>query len=263
MSKIEEALKKARSQQYQELVKNDTDLDEYHYSDISLMEYDDEVDKDVLSNHRILHHEMQNHNILNEFRALRTTLLQNSKVTNPCIMVYSSSPGAGSSYVAANLAAAIALDQKRTSLLISCDIKNTPDFENLINSPNYGLVDYLSTELYAEQIIYPVGIKRVRVIPSGMSKGNFSEYFSSRRFHELLDEIKVRYRDRYIILDAPSASEEADIKLLSEFVDYGLLVVPYGRDSMDSINKASRLISKEKLLGIIINNKPNILNIFS
>jgi len=260
MSKIEEALKKARFKQHQELVRKDTDLDTYHYSDISLMEYDDAIDSEVLSNHRILHHDMLNHNIFNEFRALRTTLLQNSKVTNPCIMVYSSSPGAGASYVAANLATAIALDEKRTSLIINCDIKNIPDYENLINSPNYGLVDYLSTNIDAEQIIYPVGIKRVRIIPAGISKEKFSEYFALRRFHELLDEIKSRYRDRYIILDAPSASEAADIKLLSELVDYGLLVVPFGRDTLSYINKASKLISKEKFLGVIINNKPNILS---
>lgn len=259
MSKIEEALRKSRHQQPRELVKKETDVDVYHNSDIALMDYDGEVEKETLSNLRLLHHDMSNNYILNEFRELRTTLLQNSRVINPCIMVYSSVPGAGSSYVAANLATAIALDENKTSLVISCNIKSTPEYEKLIKSPNYGLVDYLSTDIDAEQIIYPVGIKRVRIIPAGPAKGTFSEYFSLRRFHELLEEIKGRYSDRYIILDAPSTSNAADIKLLSEFVDYALLVVPFGKDSLENIDKASKLIGNEKLLGIVINNKPNIL----
>lgn len=260
MSKIEDALKKARFQQHQQLVTKETELDEYRSSDIALMKYHGAVEQEVLSNLRILHREMQDPNIVNEFRTLRTTLLQNSDISNPCIMIYSSSPGAGASYVAANLATAIALDEKRTSLLISCDIKNTPDYESLINAPGYGLVDYLTTDIDAEHIIYPVGIQRMRIIPAGMSTEKFSEYFALSRFHELLNEIKNRYRDRYIIIDAPSAVEAADIKLLSELVDYALLVVPFGRENIDKINKASRLIDRNKFLGAIINNKQNIIS---
>jgi len=260
MSKIEDALKKARMQKKTELVTNSSELIDYQNSDIALMEDDNVFNRDELSNQKILHHDMLNSNILTEFRSLRTTLLQKSKGTAISVMIYSSIPGAGSSYVAINLAAAIALDENRTSLILGCDFKNKAKYENLIKSADYGLVDYLSTNINAEKIIYPVGIKRVRIIPVGTPKETFGEYFSLRRFNELFDEIKKRYNDRYVIIDAPSALDAADIKILSEFVDYNLLIVPFGKDNVGNINKALRLVNDDKLLGIVINNKPCILS---
>ena len=258
MSKIEEALKKARSENSTELTKIGSNIQKYVSYDISLMEHDKQVGADVLSKLKIIHYQMQDRKILSEFRALRTKLVEISNGSNLCIMIYSSMPGAGSSYVAANLAAAIALDEKKTSLLVNCDFTCKPDYEHLIRNNHGGLVDYLSTDIAAEKIIYPVGIKRLRIIPAGSTEQSFSEYFTLRRFHHLLEEIKSRYHDRYIILDAPSAMNPADIRLLSEFVDYGLLITPFGKDSLENVDKASRLISKEKMIGVIINNKPEI-----
>ena len=121
MSKIEEALNKARSDNSTELVKTSSSIQKYVNSDISLMEYDEHVGDDVLSKLKIIHYQMKNRKIFSEFRALRTKLIEKSDGSNLCIMIYSSVPGAGSSYVAANLAAAIALDEKKTSLLVNCD----------------------------------------------------------------------------------------------------------------------------------------------
>jgi len=256
MNNIEEALKKARKQHATELVANHKELSNEINTDIALMDTGSSVADDELSNLRILHNNMLNSHILAEFRTLRTTLLQKTKGNNKTILVYSSKPRAGASYVSVNLAAALALDEKKTSLVINCDINNKAIYENLINSKSFGLVDYLSSEINAEQIIYPTGIKRLRVIPAGESEESFNEYFSLRRFHELLDEIKERYGDRYIILDGPSASDAADIRLLSEVVDIVLMVVPFGKDSVDSVKNASRLVSKDKFIGIVINDIP-------
>ena len=258
MSKIEEALKKARSETPTELAKAGSNIQRYVNYDIALMEDDKQVGADILSKLKIIHYQMQDRKIFSEFRSLRTNLVEKANGSNVCIMIYSSIPGAGSSYVAANLAAAIALDEKKTSLLINCDFTCKPDYEDLIKNSHGGLIDYLSSDISAEQIIYSVGIKRLRIIPAGSTEQAFSEYFTSRKFHDLLEEIKSRYHDRYIILDAPSALNPADIRLISEFADYGMLITPYGKDNLDNLNKASRLISKEKMIGVVINNKPSI-----
>ena len=258
MSKIEDALKKSRSDNSTELVKTSSNVQSYINSDISLMEYDEQVAIEVLSNLKIIHYGMKDQKIFSEFRSLRTKLIQKSENTNLCIMIYSSLPGGGSSYVAANLAAAIALDEKKTSLLVNCDFTCKPDYENLLGQYHGGLIDFLSSDLPVEDIIYRSGIKRLRIIPAGSTNDTFSEYFTLRKFHELLQQIKGRYSDRYIILDAPSAMNPADIRLLSEFVDFGVLIVPYGKDSLDNIDKASKLISKEKMIGVVINNIPEI-----
>jgi protein-tyrosine kinase len=49
----------------------------------------------------------------------------------------------------------------------------------------------------------------------------------------------------------------ADAAILSEVVDYIVVVVPYGKVTESRINKAVKLLPQEKIAGIIINNRKN------
>lgn len=262
-SNIENALIKAK-------VKQSTDLELTHkqtellagesISDINNMHESEVIDDSVLSKLKITHHGMENNDLFNQFRALRTTIMQNININNACILVYSTIPEGGASYVSVNLASAIALDQKRTSLLINCDYKKSALYEELLNHKR-GLIDYLLEDINVKEIIHPCGIRRLRIIPSGEITVSFGEFFTTNKLRNLLAELKKKYHDRTIILDGPSSLDVADIKLLSEFADAALLIVPYGKNSADDVNRAASLVSKDKLLGIVINNKQTI-NLF-
>ena len=105
-------------------------------------------------------------------------------------------------------------------------------------------------------MIHPVGIERLRVIPSGGRREISAEYFTSVKMNQMLDSIKQRYRERYIILDAPPMTESADTQILAELCDYVVLVVPYGRTLDSQIDASVKTIGEKKLLGIIFNNEP-------
>jgi len=237
MSNIENALIKAKSEEKKGIIRGNTDDLTIVPSDIKQMREVEPIDNAILDELKIIHQEMKNKDIYNEFRALRTLILQKIQRANTSILIYSTMPGGGSSYISANLGAAIALDNKKTALLLNCDFKSPAEYEKLLPDKT-GLIDYLSDEIGIDKIIHPTGIKRLRVIPSGDTRYSFSEYFTSGKLKELFSEIKMRYSDRSIIVDSPPASEVADIKLLMEEIDYALLVVPFGKNNVETVMQA-------------------------
>ena len=124
-----------------------------------------------------------------------------------------------------------------------------------------GITDYLGgSELGVEQIIHPVGIPRLRLIPAGAANDVESEYFTSQKMRKLLRDVRERYPDRYTIIDAPPVLESADAHILAELCDFVLLVVPYGKVVESQIMAAAKGFGERKLLGIIFNDEPQLQN---
>jgi Mrp family chromosome partitioning ATPase len=109
-----------------------------------------------------------------------------------------------------------------------------------------------------EQIIHPVGIQRLRLIPTGGQMDITVEYFTSLKMRRLLKNIKERFADRYIIIDAPPIMESADTRILADVCDYAILVVPYGKATEAQVLKASKSLGAHKLLGIVFNDEPRL-----
>ena len=71
---------------------------------------------------------------------------------------------------------------------------------------------------------------------------------------EFFAEIKSRYADRYVIVDAPSAADyDAEIRILAELCDFAVLVVPYGKVTRSELNAAIGKIGNERLAGVVYN----------
>jgi exopolysaccharide/PEP-CTERM locus tyrosine autokinase len=191
---------------------------------------------------------------LNTFRTLRTKLLELSKGQNFSIVVTSPQPEGGTSFIAANLAAAFALDTSKTAVIIDCHIRHPSLHEIFDLFPEYGLTDFLeSPDLGIGSIIYPSGIKRLRVIPAGQQRESGAEFFTSFRMKQFLNAVKKRYPDRFIIIDAPSVIESPDSKILSELCNYTLLVVPKGKLTESTIQEAVSAFNPDKLAGVVFN----------
>lgn len=194
---------------------------------------------------------------LNALRELRTSVLQRLDPEKRIIMVTATADGGGASFVARNLAAAIALDEGKTALIIDCNLKH-PDISRLAETKsNPGLRGFLKdTTINPEDIICRTGVPRLRIIPAGDSVEEVREFFTSLRLRQLLIELKRRYPERYIVLDAPSISSDADARILVDVCDQVALVVPFGKTTTTQIVHAAKLIGKDKFMGLIFNNKP-------
>ena len=274
MSKIQEALdkiklaqEKAQSEQESSSAqsnKNSFDVvsgNATNYSDggdITDMHEPRLLTDDEKAKTKIIGARMHDRRVFNAFRDLRTSVFQRIDKDNPIVMVTSCTNSGGSSFVSMNLAAAIANDETKTSLLVDCNLA-APSFSNLpiTDSPKVGLKDYLKeTNRSIDEIIYPCGVPRLRVIPAGNLNAPMAEYFTSMRLTKLFSEIQSRYRHRYIIVDAPPITENADARILAQVCDYVVLVIPYGKITEDQVLRTARIIGKDKLLGTVFNNQP-------
>ncbi len=82
------------------------------------------------------------------------------------------------------------------------------------------------------------------------------EYFSSFRMRALIDSLRSRYPDRYLFLDGPAVKGSPDARILSDLVDFVVLVTGSGRDTPSAINKHVAGFDPAKLAGVVINEIP-------
>lgn len=217
------------------------------------------LDKHALTQYRLIHPEMGENRTVRAFREIRTKVIQKTQGRNCVIMVTSVTSKGGSSFVSLNLSAAFAFDAGKTALLMDCNFRN-PFLHKMFNArkePYHGLTDYLENpDMDIADIIHPIGIERLRVIPSGGQREIPAEYFTSVKMRRLLESIRQRYRERYIVLDAPPMTESADTQIIAELCDYVVLVVPYGKVSDAQVVNSAKAIGEKKLLGVVFNNEP-------
>lgn len=211
-----------------------------------------------LSERGIIHPERLGDPVVQAFRELRTRIIQQSRGQNGVILVCGVREESGSSFVAQNLAAAFAFDAGKTALVIDCNLKN-PSVHRLIeDASSQGLTDYLENpELDIAEIIRPVGIARYRVIAAGQRELP-AEHLTSQKMKRLIDSVRLRYGERFIILDGPPMSDIADIRTLTELCDYVIVVARYGSATNTQIENCLSAIDDKKLLGIVFNDEPRI-----
>jgi len=210
-----------------------------------------------LAESRIIHPEMGENPTVRAFREMRTKILQTTKGRNGVLMVTSVSGQSGSTFVALNLSAAFAFDVGKTALLLDCNLRNPRLHLLFKNQAATGLTDYLENPgMDIADIIHPVGIERLRIIPAGGKREIPTEYFTSVRMKRLLDTVRARYPERFIILDSPPMTESADTQILADLCDYTVLVVPYGGVSAAQIDNCVKALDRSKLLGMVFNNEP-------
>jgi exopolysaccharide/PEP-CTERM locus tyrosine autokinase len=209
---------------------------------------------DDLDERRIIHPESRNRDLVNRFRHLRTKLLELSGGNNFTMVVSGASEGAGTSFMALNLAAAFAFDQSKTALIIDCNLRNPTLHSQLDIAAEAGLTDFLEdSDFDIGKIIYPTGIPRLRLVPAGSQREDAAEFFTSFRMKQFLQAIRRRYPDRFIVLDTAPISDSPDARILGDLCDYSMLVVPHGRITTAAAENAAQAFNPEKFVGAVIN----------
>ena len=270
MSKIEKALSRANSARQLKLASSTPSpaSDEKHLvlsqtahsemlaeasTTIALMQEPTRRSAGDLTARGIINPEMGETPTVKAFRDIRTKILQKTQGRNCVLMVTALQKDSGTSFVSLNLGAAFALDAGKTALVVDCNLHNS---SSLLWDPRVsGLTDYLKNpEIGLPKIIHRVGIERLRVIPAGSNSKEPGEYFTSDKMKGLLDAVRSRYPDRFVILDAPPVLESADTQILGDLCDCVLLIIPYGTATPSQIERSLKAIDRNKLLGVVFNN---------
>ena len=196
---------------------------------------------------------------LDAYKVLRTQIRQRTKEQGMnTIMVTSVKPGEGKTVTAINLALTFAREYHQTVLLVDCDLKKQDIHRYLGFASDRGLIDYLEYDMPLKDFIIWPGIEKLTLISGGRVVSDSSELLGSPKMKELLEDMKTRYNDRYVILDVPAVIDGADAMVFAPLVDGIIMVVEKGATSLSDVKKALELMPREKFLGFVLNDRTGV-----
>lgn len=188
------------------------------------------------------------------YRSLRTSLLLKTDRTGARVLqITSAEPGDGKTTTVSNLALAIA-QTGRKALIIDADLRR-PTVHKLFGINNaVGLGDVLAQEIDAQTSIRETRISNLSILTAGMLPENPSEMLMSRRFAEMINQLRNEYD--YILIDTPPLVVVSDPSVIASTVDGVLLVVRIDKNRRGVIRKVQQIIQTNgiKITGLIANN---------
>lgn len=208
--------------------------------------------REQMRERKIIYSGMADKEVMDAYRELRIQLRNRAGEGNFTVMFSSLGSGAGSLLTAFNLAAAFSLDSHTSALLVDCD-PYCNQLQGLVSSPmSNGVTDFVANpSLNIKSILYPSGVERLTVIPAGTRASSAVELFSAVRMRELINELKDRYPDRCIVLNAPPFRENTEARILERFADQIVFGVPFGEVAGETIEDAVDALDSDKFSGLI------------
>jgi protein-tyrosine kinase len=186
------------------------------------------------------------------FRTLRSRLSQIASTQMlKRILITSSLPAEGKTFVTANLAQSIIRQPDRRVLLIDADLRASRLHVALGAPSTPGLSDYLRGEVDEYAIIQSGPDENLCFIPGGNQVSNPSELLPHDRMRHLLDVVTPMFD--FVILDSPPATPVHDPSVLADLCDGVLFVVRAGVTEFEVAEKAVAEFREKNLLGVVLN----------
>lgn len=188
-------------------------------------------------------------------RTIRTNL-QFASVDNKLktILVTSSIPGEGKSFIASNLAVSLA-DAGNKVLLVDCDIRRGRQHRIFKRHNKKGLSSLLLEDVKTayKSYINDSGIKNLSIIFKGVTPPNPSELLNSAKNKELISIIKKQYD--YVIFDGAPVGGLPDSLVMSTLVDGVIVVCSYKSTSYKLLEDTKKNLENinANILGVVLN----------
>lgn len=219
------------------------------------------IDTDSLNKRGYLIDTGERKSIKDEFRQIKRKLLNNAfgssaKLLNHpnLVMVSSSQPNEGKTFVSINLALSIALEQDKTVLLIDADVLRPSVNRELGIEQTEGLIDYLlQPNKSASEVIFNTNIDNLKIIPAGKPHHLSNELLASEKMAMLANELATRYPDRIVIFDSPPLIGVTETLVLANLVGQALIVVEESKTTIANIKAATESLNEDLAVGIVMN----------
>ena len=173
------------------------------------------------------------------------------------IMIVSSEPNEGKSFIAMSLWKQMALAGEKT-IFVDCDMRKSVlveqyQIEREDGKDLWGLSHYLSDYKKLEDCILTTDLPDGDILPNANNIVNPSMLLESRRFSELLDILAQRYR--YVFMDVPPLGLVSDAERIGHFCDGAILTVRSGETPRSIIRSSIYQLERAgcPILGIALN----------
>lgn len=187
-----------------------------------------------------------------QFRTLRSRLYQ-LRANQPLqtLLVTSSLPAEGKTFMANNLAQSFVLKQDCRVLLIDADLRRSRLHAPLGAPVAPGLTDYLRGDANELAAIQKGNKGDLCLLAGGNQVADPSELLSNGRLKVLLDRMKKIFD--WIIVDSPPCLPVADASGLADLCDGVLLIVRAGSTPSEVAQKTCKQLETKNVLGVVLN----------
>jgi capsular exopolysaccharide synthesis family protein len=187
-----------------------------------------------------------------QFRTLRSRLYQLREATPlKRILITSALAAEGKTFVATNLAQAIAREKERKVLLIDADLRSPALHKPLAAPLTPGLSDFLRGEASDPEIIQHGQEGNLCFIPAGNPGSDPSELLSNGALDKLLERLTPLFD--WVIIDSPPCLPVADANVLAAHCDGVLLVLRSRSTPSAAAERARKELQKRKVIGVVMN----------
>ncbi len=178
-------------------------------------------------------------------RSLRTSLhFAQLDAKNNIIMITGPAPGAGKTFVAANLATILASSGKRV-LLVDGDMRKGR-LHTLFGLPREGgLSELIAGNKELEEVIRSTGVTDLDFVSTGKRPPNPAELLMHERFASFLEEVSQSYD--HVVIDTPPVLAVTDAAIIGRLAGATLLVLKDGQHPLREIEQSMKRL---KLAGV-------------
>ncbi len=184
--------------------------------------------------------------IADEFRVIKRQLLANvnGKSAPPLpranlIMVTSSLPGEGKTFVAVNLAMSLAMELDKTVLLVDADVSRPAVLKRLALPPGPGLLDLLGdSSMHINDVLMRTNVDHLTIMPSGKASERATELLASDNMLRLLDDFASHDPDRIVVFDTPPLLPSTESRLLATYAGQVVVVVEADQTTHSTLTHA-------------------------
>jgi exopolysaccharide/PEP-CTERM locus tyrosine autokinase len=196
-----------------------------------------------------------------EFRVIKRPLVNNMQggelngiKRSNLILICSSLPGEGKTFVSINLALSIANELDKSVLLIDADVEK-PSISKQLGIKQYpGLIEYLENDQVTfSDILLKTDLPNLNVIPAGKRHKYSTELLSSQRMYLFADEVSRRYKDRIVVFDSPPLLVATQAQILAELVGQVVLVIAAEETPQNVVNESVAKLTKCDVVMTLLN----------
>lgn len=191
------------------------------------------------------------------FRMLRTNLQFLLGKDSQVILVTSTEPKEGKTFISINMAISLALLGKKV-LLMGLDLRIPRMSEYLEVDNSKGMSEYLSGYYSIEELIQPSGVSsNLSVITSGSVPPNPAELIAREEFDKAIEKLKKKYD--YIVIDSAPVSSVTDTVVAARVGHATMYVCRANYSHKNNLLFANELYEKQMLpnMGLVVNDVTN------
>lgn len=198
-------------------------------------------------------------NISEDIRTIRTNLKFTANDDAKVLLVTSSIPGEGKSFISANLAAAFAQTGEKV-LLVDADLRLGRVHKIFNQSATKGFSNMLisGTSEDLPEYIKKTTIPNLYIVSRGTVPPNPSELLNSSSCKKLINIFRENF-DR-VIFDGVPVNGLPDSLVLANLVDRVIIVTTIGYTSIDELNQTKKALEQidANIAGVVVNKTPTI-----